>query len=827
MTTFAAQPASAASGVTVCTHCGSPVPPGLIKPGEAAQFCCHGCETAYGVVSACGLEGYYRLLRQSEAAPSPAKATGRKYAEMDSAAFQAHACSPAPGGLVKVELLLEGVHCAACVWLVEKLPHVAPGVAEARLDLRRAMVRVIFDPAQITLSRVAQMLDSLGYAPHPARGVAAREARKIEDRRMLVRLAVAGACAGNIMLLFFALYAGMFEGIERGFEQLFRYSAMVLNTICLAWPGLVFLKGAWASIRTRTIHLDVPIALGLYLGGAWGIAKTLMGEGDIYFDSISALVFFLLVGRYVQQRQQRFAADAVELLFSVTPAFARRRNDQTGEAVEVATEELRPGQTVEVRAGECLPADGVVIQGAGSLDVSLLSGESRPVSVREGDRVAAGSVSVTGLLLVRVEATGEASRVGKLLRLVEDAAARRARIVQRADRWGAWLLWALLGLAALTLAVWWHAGVSVAIDHAAALLIATCPCGLGLATPLAVTVAIGRAARRGMLIKGGDALQKLAEAPRGGLIVLDKTGTITSGRLAVVGWMGDRSVVSVVAALESHSDHPAARALREHAGDSPRHDTAGVSQVPGEGITGLVDGVRVAVGTRRFMERAKATLPDDLAAAADRASSAGASPAYIALDGVVRAVAALGDPIRPEARGLITELRRRGFAVRILSGDHPRLVASVARAVGVPEADAEGGVTPEHKLRRVREWANVQPTIMIGDGVNDAGALAAATVGIAVRGGAEASLAAADVSLGREGLGPILELLDGSRALMRTLSWTIATSLAYNAVAASLAVMGLISPLLAAFIMPASSFTVVAVCLRSSVFSCRQARGAQ
>jgi Cu2+-exporting ATPase len=786
------------------------------------QFCCHGCETAYAVIHSCGLDNYYALVSRFGSGPSPARSTKRGYAEFDDPTFRSLYCQRAGDtGLLKTELLLEGVHCAACVWLLEKLPRVVPGVAEARLDMRRATLTVVFDPAQVELGRIGRTLDSLGYPAHPARSPAARESRRRADRAMLVRMAVAGACAGNIMLLFFALYAGLFEGMDPAHEQMFRWVAMGLNTICLAWPGLVFARGAIASIRVRAIHLDVPIALGLYLGGAWGIWKTIAGTGDIYFDSISALVFFLLVGRYIQQRQQRYASDAVELLFSVTPTVARRIAPD-GTVSDVPTEALAHGDIVEVRAGDSAPADGAVVAGESRVDLSLLTGESRPVRVAIGDSIAAGSVNIASSLRVRVEATGECTRIGRLMRLVEEASHRRAAIVRLADRWGAWLLWTLLALAGITLVLWWHAGVAVAIDRAVALLIATCPCGLGLATPMAMTIAIGRAARLGMLIKGGDALQCLANGRRAGTILLDKTGTITLGRLSMVRWSGDESARSLVAALEQHSTHPAGKALARDLTDAgavlpTAHD---VLVRPGAGIEGRVQGRRVIVGTRSLLATRGVSVPPRLEDRVREMIAEGLSPVFVAVDGRCVSLAAMGDPIRSDARDSIGRLVATGWKVGILSGDHPAVVQSVARTLGLDPRDCRGGVSPEEKLAAVRSLAldPRHPIVMVGDGVNDSAALAAANVGVAVRGGAEASLAAADMSLSREGLAPLVELFEGARRTMRTIHWTIASSIAYNVLAATLSMSGLISPLLAAFIMPASSFTVVAICVRSKAF---------
>lgn len=795
----------AARAGTLCTHCGLPVPAGLIEAGATHQFCCSGCRTVHAVIASAGLENYYRLRARDEAAPRAAAHSGRRYEEFDDAVFERLYVRTLPDGCKSVELFLEGVHCNACVWLVERLPLVAPHVREARLDVRRALVRLVWDPARGSLSQASRALDSLGYPPHPARDAAARDLRRIEDRKLLVRIAVAGACAGNVMLFAFALYGGAFAGMETAFERFFRWGSAVLGLLSLAWPGSLFFRGAWAALRTRTAHLDLPIAIGLAAGGVAGAINTILDRGEIYFDSLTVLVFLLLVGRWIQRRQQRWATDAVELLFSLTPTAARRI---TGGAIQtVPIEAIAAGDLIEVRAGETVPVDGKVTLGTSALDEALLTGESLPRDVCVGARVCAGTINVAAPLRVRVEATGAGSRVGKLMELVERSAREPGRIVKMADRIAGHFTVAMLLLAAVTLGAWLWIDPAHALDHATALLIVTCPCALGLATPLTVTVAIGRAARRGILIKGGETLERLA---RPGTILLDKTGTLTQGRMALLEWWGDESLKSDAAAVERHSAHPIARAFVEaHGEPGARDEVADVSQSPGGGIAARVGARRIALGSVGFVRGRGIDLPAEAADAAERFSSRALTPVLIAADGAVAAVAGLGDPLRPDAADSVRALRARGWKVEILSGDHPQAVAAVGAALGIDAADCRGHVAPEEKLAVVRDKLQRGPVIMVGDGVNDAAALAAATVGIAVHGGAEASLSAAGIYLDRPGLAPIVEVLEGGQRTFRVIRRGLAASVFYNAVAGTLALTGVINPIIAAILMPLSSLTVL------------------
>jgi len=828
-TAMTAEPSSAPARVC-CSHCALPVPLGLVEDGADEQFCCSACRAVWDAIHGCGLERYYEMRDRQGADGQQAKTTGRGYEEFDDPAFTELYCKDLGGNARSVDLFLEGVHCVACVWLVEKLTELERGVLETRLDMGRSMVRVVWDTETAKLSSIARALDRLGYMPHAAKGASARAARQREDRGFLTRLAIAGALAGNAMLMATALYFGLFGGIEEGFRQLFRWSSMGLAVLSVVWPGRVFFRGALAALRTRSRHLDLPIALGLSVGLVLSMVNTVRGTGEIYFDSITVLVFLLLCGRWVQHRQQRVATDAVELLYSLTPM--RARVWEAGTTRDVAIDAINAGTIVEVRAEESFPADGEIVEGQTSVDQSILTGESRPARVGVGDRVNAGSVNLVGRVLVRVEAAGAETRVGRLMKLVEEAALRRAPIVSAADRIAGWFVVCVLGLAALTLVVWLRINPGEALGHALALLIVTCPCALGLATPLVVTVAVGRAARRGIMIKGGEVLERLAKP---GTILLDKTGTITEGRHRLVEWIGDESTKPMVAAIEAGSSHPIAvalvGALTEHRDDIPAGSrpearvATDVTQSLGEGVSGLVDGVRFDIGSAVWvLDRLGTGCEPWVREAVASASLRAFTPIVVARDGVAVAVAALGDAVREDARASVAQLRDAGWRVRIVSGDEGGVVRAVGAQLGIDPEDAIGDTSPEGKVRAGEAALAEGTVVMVGDGVNDAAALARASVGVAVSGGAEASLAAADVYMRHTGLGPIVELCVGSRRAVRLIYTNLGASLAYNVVGASLAVFGMISALTAAVLMPLSGLTVLAIAMRGRTFGGRACR---
>ena len=809
-------PAGPATGVEGdCSHCGLPVPAGLVRPGAVRQFCCHGCHAAWDVLHDHGLAGYYRL---DERRREPVRPCGEDFEEFDHPAFHELHVKPLPGGLAETRFQLESIHCASCVWLVERVPRALPGLVRAELDMTRALVRLVWDPAATHLSRVARFLDAIGYRPHPFRGAGADALRRADERAMLARIGVAGAIAGNVMMLAAAIYSGWFGHMERADERYLRWVSLLLTTPALFFPGRVFFRGAWAALRTRTLHMDVPIAVALAIGFARGAVNTIADRGPIYFDGVATLIFLLLVGRFFQQRAQRSAADAAEFLHALSPATARVVED--GRERVVPAQALLPGMVLSVRPGDTVAADGIVTRGRTEVDVSLLTGESRPVVVDEGEPVWAGTVNRSSPFTARVTGAGEASRLGRILAEVERGGRRRAPIVATADRLAGGFVAAVLVLAAATWAFWvfgpWPAA-GRALDHAIALLIVTCPCALALATPLAVSVAIGRAAERGLLIKGGDALEALA---RPGTFYLDKTGTVTEGRTSLESWDGPAWAKPLVLALERHASHPVAEGFRSAWDVLEVPDAHEVMVTPGGGVAGRVAAHRVVVGSPAFVRGAlangAAAAPDGVAVETE--DGAVLTPVWVAVDGGIVARAGFGDPVRADARAAIDALRARGWRVALLSGDHPAVVARVGARLGFATTDIEGGASPERK-RQVIEQATARGTVvMCGDGVNDAAAIARATVGIGVRGGAEACLAAADVFAARPGLAALARLVAGSERTLGVIRRNIAFSLAYNAIGAALAMSGRIDPLLAAILMPLSSLTVVVASWRGRTF---------
>jgi P-type Cu2+ transporter len=793
-----------------CAHCGLPVPADE-RGAEEPAFCCAGCRSVFEIVHAAGLDGYYRYQERDSPRAVVAAAGLRKYQELDDPAFRAAHVLTGAGG-ESAELLLEGVHCSACVWLVERVGRVVPGVTSSRLDLTRSVVELGWDPSKTSLSAIARGLGSLGYAAH-AVGEPRAEVARTRDRELLLRLGVAGAAAGNVMLMALALYSGAFTGMESAYQALFRWASLAIATPTVLWCGAVFLRGGWAALRTRTPHMDLPISIGILTGYVGGAYATITGRGEIYFDSLCTLVFLLLIGRYLQQSHHRRSTSESELLLALAPQTARLVEGDAERDVPASAVPL--DGVVRVLGGERIPVDGVVTRGTASVDTSMLSGEPMPAETRVSARVYAGTTCVDGELWLRTEAVGADTRLGRLMASVAATQQRRAPIVRLADQVAGYFVLGILAVAALTLGVWLHLDPSFAVDHTVALLVVTCPCALGMATPLAVSVALRRAAGAGILFKGGEFVEELA---RPGLIVFDKTGTLTLGQPELLAWLGDVAWQAPLRALEAKSGHPLARSIQRA---FPENDlpVEGLKELAQGGVSARVNGRQLLACSPTLLRAELGALPAWSEKLVKAQAELGRTPVVLAVDGAVRAVLAFGDRVRPEAEAQLKTLARLGYRFEIASGDDQRVVDGVARELGIAPERARGGMSPEAKLSRVSDLrAQGERVFMVGDGVNDAGAMAAATVGFAVHGGAEACLRAADVFATRSGLSPVVQAVLGSRRTLSAIRRGIVISLAYNFLGILLAVLGILSPLLAAIMMPISSISVVSLALRARSF---------
>lgn len=710
------------------------------------------------------------------------------------------------GGMSVAEssLRIGGMHCAACSQAVEEALRAVPGVLEARVSGAGAVARVRWDAGRTRASALAAAVVRAGYTAEPDTAAGARRLREAEARTALWRLFVAGLCAMQVMMLATPAYVSAPGELAPDLKRLLDWGSWLLTLPVMCFSAAPFFAGAWRAMRSRRIGMDVPVALGIAVafGASTGAAFDPGGAfgHEVWFDSLTMFVAFLLGGRWLEMRARHRAAAALESAVGRLPERVQRlRADGTLEAVAPAR--LAPGDVVRVAAGEAFPADGELVAGATEADESLLSGESRPVPKAAGSTLVAGSLNLGRPVELRVVRAGADTRYEAIVALMREAATRRPALARSADRWAAPFLWAVLALAAGAAAAWSLVDPARAFQVAVAVLIVTCPCALSLAVPSALLAAAGSAARRGLLLRHVDALETLARVQR---LFIDKTGTLTDARLHCIevvrfGTLEGRLVRRTAAALAGWSRHPLAQALhRDFAeGAVALH---GVAETPGAGLEGIDEaGRRWRLG----------------AAAWCGASEAGrAGPCvWVACDGRPAARFDFDERAREDTLQALAALRGDGLAVTLLSGDAPERVDRLAAALGIDER--HGGLAPDGKLRLLKAaQARGEVVAMVGDGLNDAPVLAQADVSIAMGEGAAVSRAAADAVLLGNRLEAVAQARSLARRTMRVVRQNLAWAAAYNAACVPLALAGWLPPWAAGLGMAASSLLVVLNSLR-------------
>ncbi len=798
-----------------CYHCGLPVPAGTDFPvlidEQPREMCCAGCQAVAQAIVANGLGDYYRHRdampeSQREALPTALDELGL----FDHPDVQKSFVQPVGEHEQEAALILEGITCAACVWLNEVHVRKQPGVTAVDINYATRRARVRWDARVTRLSAILEAIAAIGYRAHPY-DIARSEALAQKERKVaLWRLFV--AAFGMMQVMMYAIPVYLADGdMTLDIEQLLRWASMVLTLPVILYSSAPFFRSAWRDISLRRVGMDVPVALGV--GAAFGASvwATLTASGEVYFDSVTMFVAFLLGGRYLEMLARQKAARSVETLARAIPAFATRFTAWPDSASErVAVAELRAGDAVQIKPGETVPADGTVLDGVSAIDESLLTGESRPVAKHAGDVLTGGSVNVESPLVMRVERVGEATRLAAIQRLMERAAAEKPHLVKMADRIAGRFIIGLLLLAVATAMAWWWIDPSRALWVFVTVLVVSCPCALSLATPAALTVATGALARRGVLVTRGHAIEALARADH---FVFDKTGTLTHGHPVleeVITVRGDEAQARrLAAALEQGSEHPVARALR--AGVAA--DGVLVSDqraTTGAGIVGVIEGVIWRLGRPTFVaEMHGQPIPESIQ------KIVGAGDTVIALGSVDgwQAFFRLTDTLRPEAAAMAARLRAAGIGLSIFSGDSPAAARRIGDALGI--LDIRGGLTPEDKHAALKTLqAEGRTVAMVGDGVNDAPVLAQAQVSIAMGGGADLARANADIVL----LGNDLAALDGGLSLARRTLGIVRQNLvwafAYNFLAIPAAMTGWVTPWMAGIGMSASSLLVVLNALR-------------
>jgi Cu2+-exporting ATPase len=780
--------------------------------GSWRSLCCPGCETLARVIVGQGLDDYYRLR---EAVPERIEDAQDGFdpdlSLYDEPLLQARFVRGVQGQ-PEADLLLEGIRCAACVWLIEQTLTRTPGVTGVDVNYTSHRARVRWDAARTRLSAVLLAIRRIGYRAWPYEEGRLALIEKGERRSAVWRLFVAGFGMMQVMMYAVPVYLADEGSMSADIEQLMRWASLLLTLPVMVYSAAPFFSGALRDLRLARLGMDVPVAIGIavaFVASAWA---TVTASGAVYFDSVSMFVFLLLAGRYLELLARQRAGRTLQHLGRLAPETAHRFT--SGAADDSGTETiaralLAPGDRILVRPGETLPADGVLESSRATLSEALLTGESRPVAKTAGAALVGGSVNSGSALHMRVTRVGNDTALAAVMRLMERAAAERPRWVETAQRAAGWFVGVILLLALAAGLVWMQIDPSRALWIAVSVLVVTCPCALSLATPVALTVATGEMARRKLIVTRGHAIESLAGATD---LIFDKTGTLTLGQMQ---WLetlpqSARSAdacLAIAAAMERSSEHPLARALVDAAGSRPLPLAEDSVNEPGAGLQARLNGHTYRVGRAEYV----AALHGQAAPIAwlhttDTVVWLGDEAGWLA-------AFRIGDSLRPDAATAVATLRQRGYRVHLLSGDEDAVARRTAALLGIEHVRAPA--SPADKQAYVQQLqARGARVAMVGDGVNDAPVLAQANVSVAMGGGSDLARIRADAVLMSDSLDDLAAGIAVARRTQAVIRQNLAWALAYNLIVVPVALAGWVTPWIAGIGMSASSLVVVLNALR-------------
>jgi len=804
------------AGERACFHCGEPIPRGLVIhariAGRDEPVCCHGCKAVAEFISGAGLGDYYKY-RDASSSRADEPPRPDRWSAYDRPELVERLTRAEPNGARSIIVLLEGLRCAACSWLADKALSLQSGVLDVSVNPATARARLVWDPAKVRLGDLLRVLEHVGLRPHPLAGEPSEQLALLERRDALKRLAVAGFGSMQVMMFAVPLYFGEATGMDPTMREYMRLVSMLVSIPVALYSGWPFYRGAWMALRARSISMDVPVSLGILLAFTASVWNALAGHGEVYFDSVTMFVFFLGLGRYIEMIARHRAGSVADALARLAPMTARRVRDGVTEDVQAV--ELAMGDELVVRAGEVFAADGVVLEGDGRVDESMLTGESNAIAKPPGARVHQGTHNLASPLRVQVTAVAGNTVLSGIVALLERAQAERPRLAKAADRAAAWFLGRILVGAAIVFAVWWFVDPARAFPATLAVLVVTCPCALSLATPTALAAATAALARRGVLVAHTDAIEALSKATH---LLWDKTGTLTKGLVRVedVRTCGDvtsQQALEWAASLEQLSEHPIARAFTVTGAPTVR--ASSVEVFAGRGLEGRIDGRRLRIGTRAFAGGLHAAPVPEVDTQAEQDAKSGESWVYLGDESGLLAAFRLTDPLRPEAGRCVARLAALGLPSEIASGDGAGAVARIAERCGIDRHAAR--LTPQGKLERLkglqREGAVV---VAVGDGINDAPLLRGADVAVAMGRGSALAQTSADLILVRDSLDELPHTVELARRTQRVIRQNLTWAVTYNLAALPLAALGFIPPWLAAIGMSLSSVVVVLNAMRLS-----------
>ncbi len=776
-----------------CFHCGQANPPKtpftLELLGETRELCCPGCEAVASAIKDNGLEDYYQFRTETATKGDDAiLKTLDSFSVYDDPALQEDFVHQAED-VSQIQLTIEGITCAACGWLIEKQLSKVSGIRQVAVNIAERRALISWDSTVISLSRILKTLQRIGYKALPFQPDEHEQSFKAENRRFLKRLGLAGLMTMQVMMLMAALYFDWFGNIDSATKQYFYWVALVLTTPVVFYSGSVFYVGAIKALSARSVNMDVPISIAVLATFFAGLKSTLFAEGEAYFESICMFIFLLLLSRYLEHRSRHRAATISANMQQFIPVTANLLDDNN-KPVRTLAKSLRVNQRVLVNSGETIPIDGVIVDGNADIDESMISGEFEPIHKHVGEAVYGGTINRVGSIVIRVEKTLKDALVNQIIRIQDAAMAVKPKAAQIADQFSQYFVIAVLCIALTSYLFWYFNDNAQAFWVAIAVLVATCPCALGLATPSALTCAMAKLNRNGILVKRAEALEQINLID---LIALDKTGTLTEGKFTLSNtWVTNQTSVDeairIAATLESRSEHPISNAFDAE----ELYTVSNFDVTPGYGVSGIVQGKRYKIGSAAFTLPKKGLFPVH-------------ANVFLSCDNDCIAAFEVSDQLKDDVIKTLTLFAQRLF---ILSGDQHKQVEDVAQKLGIEEF--YGGQTPTEKYQRVQAFQQQgHHVMMLGDGINDTPVLANADVSVAVGNATDIAKSTADVILLSDKLSLLPQLFAVASQTRRIIRQNIMWAVGYNLCILPFAVSGLLSPWMAVIGMSLSSVIVV------------------
>ncbi len=795
-----------------CFHCGQPIPPDtyfhVAIDGLDREMCCLGCEAVAKAIVANNLTDYYRFRTEIGTKPEDLVPEAlRELQVYDSPELQQSFVRATSEQVREASLILEGIVCAACVWLNENHVKQLPGVIDFRINYTTHRATLKWDNSVIRLSEVLKAITEIGYHAHPFDPGRLESLQKQEKSAALRRIAVAGLGMMQVMMIAVAMYIGAVSDMNPAMRGFLRWISLIVTIPVVFYSAKVFFTSAWRDLKRKRFGMDVPVSIGIAVAFTASVWATLTNSGEVYFDSVTMFTFFLLSGRYLEMTARHKAGQVAEELVRLMPATATRLRNGEQEVIPVS--QLMAGDHVLVKPGEVVPADGSVLEGNSSTNESLLTGESLPCRKQCGDDLVGGTVNIESPLIMQVDKVGDNTVLAAIVRLLERAQAEKPELARLAEKVASRFV-PLILLTALLVFLWWHYHEPErAFWVALSVLVITCPCAFSLATPAALTAATGLLTSKGVLTTRGHALETLARIDH---LIFDKTGTLTQGQLTVTQFellddCSDANVLRQLAAgLEKASEHPVGKAIVKLASE-PRAFSQ-INAESGRGIQGNYQGVIYRIGTPLFVQEiVKKELP------VSQSLLKGYSEIFLGTTNKWLAKIIITDHLRSEAYNVVQALKQLNIDISLLSGDSTLVVKDIAQQLGISQALGEQ--LPADKLAYLKQVQNKGAIVaMIGDGVNDAPILAGAPVSIAMGSGSQLAQASADMVLLSENLHQLPFAIETARRMQRIIKQNFAWTIVYNLLAIPLASSGIVAPWMAAIGMSASSLIVVLNALR-------------